>query len=54
MRNARVSSAPIREKFGIQILNAVKEVLLLDKINGNAKWCNAIQKEMKALEKLNG
>ena len=51
-RNARVSSQEIRDKFGVKIPNSTKEALLLDWINGDNKWCDSIQKELIALEKL--
>ena len=42
-----------REKFGVQIPNSTRYALILDQINGNTKWADAIQKEMTALQKLN-
>ena len=43
----------MREKFGIKVPNSTKKALLSDMINGDVKWCDAIQKELMALEKLN-
>lgn len=40
------------EKFGIKIPNNTREALLLDKMNGNTKWADAIAKEMLGLEQL--
>ena len=51
-RNTRVQSRLMKEKFGIKIPNSTKEALLLDKINGDSKWFDAIQKELNALESL--
>ena len=42
----------MQEKFGIKIPNNTKEALLLDKINGDSKWFDVIQKELKALDDL--
>ena len=52
-RNSRSSTNKMREKFGVVVLNTVKEVLLLDKINGDSKCRDAIKKVMMELEKLN-
>ena len=52
-RNARFTSQAIREEFGIKMPNSRKEALILDRINGGKKWCDATQKELMALEKLN-
>ena len=41
-----------REKFGIKIPNNTREVLLLDRLNDNRLWAEAIAKEMAGLEKL--
>ena len=38
-----------REKFGIVIPNSTREALLLDKINNDTKWGDAIAKEMNCL-----
>ena len=43
----------LREKFGIRIPNNVKEALILDRINNDAKWKDVIEKEFGALEKMN-
>ena len=43
----------MREKYGIKIPNTTREALILDRINGENKWYDAIQKELIALEKLN-
>ena len=51
-RNSRNAKIKLREKFGIKISNNVKEALMLDKINGDTKWQDAIDKELRALEKL--
>ena len=50
--NDRSSANKMREKFGVVVPNTVKEALLLDKMNGDSKWCDATKKEMMALEKL--
>ena len=42
-----------REKFGVLIPNSTRDALILDKINGNKKWYDEIQKEMVALNILN-
>ena len=52
-RNDRVSTNKMRQKFGIVMPNSMKEVLLAEKVNGDTKWNDAINKEMMALEKLN-
>ena len=52
-RNARVVSQSMRETFGIKIPNSTKEALILDRINGDNKWHDSMQKELMALEKLN-
>lgn len=51
-RNSRCSSRPMGEKHGIKVPNSTKETLLLDKINGDSKWHDAMQKELKSLESL--
>ena len=52
-RNARFTSKAMRGKHGIKIPNSTKEALILDRINNDNKWCDAMQKELMALEKLN-
>ena len=32
--------------------NTIREVILLDKINGDSKWQDTINKELKVLEKI--
>ena len=50
-RNALVSTKKTREKFETLMPNSAKEALLLEKINGDFRWCNAIKKEIMDLEK---
>ena len=52
-RNYRNLRHKRREKFGVIIPNFTRDALLLDKLNGNNNWAEAITKEMTALEKLN-
>ena len=40
----------IRERYGIKIPRNTREVLLLDKHNGNTLWAEAISKERTYLE----
>ena len=51
-RNDRNKVNKYRDKFGYKIPNNFREVLLLDKKNGNTLWSDAIYKEMSALERL--
>ena len=41
----------MREKYAIKILNTTREALILDRINGDNKWYDAIEKELIVLEK---
>ena len=52
-KNARNQTIHHREKSGIRIPNSTRDALLLDKINDNTKWADAITKEMNALDRLN-
>ena len=49
-RNTRTKKKGLKTKFGIQIPKSVKQALHYDKINGNNKWKQAIDKEMKEME----
>ena len=51
-KNARNQRKEMREKFGIKIPNNTREALLLDRMNGDNKWAEAIKKEMDALDRL--
>ena len=51
-KNARNQRKEMREKFGIKIPNNTREALLLDRMNGDNKWAEAIKKEMDALDQL--
>ena len=51
-RNARNAMFGVREKFRTKIPNSIKEALLLDKLNRDTKWSNAMNKKIAALEKL--
>ena len=52
-KNFRDEKNKNREKFGIKILNSVKEALSLDKINKNTLWADAMKKEMNGLNNAN-
>ena len=43
-KNSRNAKMKLRKKFGIRIPNNVRETLILDKINNDAKWQDAIEK----------
>ena len=47
--NARMSKAP-KYKFGVQLPHSPKHALLLDRLNGNNLWGDAMQTEMNQLE----
>eukprot|EP00957_Ditylum_brightwellii_P037441 2832252-Ditylum_brightwellii.AAC.1 len=51
-RNARNLNV-VRKKYGINVPKNTKKVLLLDKVNGNKKWAEAIFKEMGTIDQLN-
>jgi hypothetical protein len=36
----------VKYMFGVEVPNGVKHALLLDKANGNNKWCESIDKEL--------
>ena len=48
-KNTRNKKIVNREKFGIKIPNNVREALILDRINKNNLWAEAMAKEMAAL-----
>ena len=48
-KNSRDKKNVKREKFGIDIPNSVREALILDRINKNNLWADAIKKEMLGL-----
>eukprot|EP00957_Ditylum_brightwellii_P194129 14783863-Ditylum_brightwellii.AAC.2 len=52
-RNARNQKQCVKGKFEIKIPKNTWEALLIDQINGDNKWDEAITKEMNALERLN-
>ena len=51
-RNSRNDRFKQREKFGIRIPNNVREALMLDRMNKNNLWADAIAKEMGALNNM--
>ena len=51
-RNDRNKVKKDQEKFGYNIPNNSRELLLLDKKNVNTLWADAISEEVKLLEKL--
>ena len=52
-RNKRNQMKKGREKFGIKVPNSVREALILDRINGNNLWAEAMAKEMTGLNNAN-
>ena len=50
-KNQRTKKKKNRIKFGMEVPNNVKHALLIDKINQNNAWGEAIIKEMSALNK---
>ena len=52
LRNQQKDRNRFCEKFGIKILNNIKDALYLDQINNDNLWARAIAKEMKNLDDL--
>ena len=46
-------SNTIKYNFGIRIPRTIREALLLDKMNGNTKWADSIEVELRALHEDN-
>ena len=51
-KNTRDANIKMREKFSVRMPNSVKEVLIINKINGDAKCQDTMDKELEALERM--
>jgi len=48
-KNTRDKNIKNKEKFGVKVPNNVRDALILDRINKNTLWADAMTKEMSAL-----